>query len=880
MTDKTSISTDSHYIVALGFWLPCGRGNFYRDSEDRKLLKTDKKELIDGYQTEINREKYDTFQSSVFSRYIRVFSKMVSGDFIPIIPELRRDKLTSDPEGLIFYSEDLTQVEGLKIPGYTDSDQPIKKIIFIFNDKGFNIIFAIVSQSKETDDGRKKSEKNKIYKYLEAFVISKIYGSKNISISKTKENFEDEKIIKNDDKYDGILTFFQLNLIMEGLFNPDFHPRKFFDYSSSETEIKEIDNKYTLNKFSRKIVTCLVNTKQYDEISSRTIELFVNNVEQSKFILFYDFIFKDSNITIEILRQFLKNISTDCLLDLKWDIESCRRALLSGMLNSVHKQDRLKQLESRDKDSKALHMDGANEAQLRGYAMLIAAKLPLILNVNRYLVIVYDSYENKKEREQIEFLFEDWSGLVQAIDENMSKLERAIEQSRMDILLLEQQQIRAEQETMAEIERVREKNGNISGGSDGGSSAIGENNNHIAMMAFLLAVLIFTKVAVRNEKGELVGEETYIVIFKFLFNWKQLIGLTREFFDTVIIYLIPIFIIVLALFIVAARKSPSLHELLLDKYEYFEKNIYLKLYWAIKDKNLLVSEHFNKNNNNNQQTTKIDVRSYVDKKEFKSIVNEYKSEAKSLKLPIIKQKIIIELRKASALEKVAFTLMIVLFFVYLSLHLVQHLRMTRHYNASLLVIQVLILSVAVFAIFWGGKILEEIERHKKDSKIKDHKKSNYYYEMDIRIQRPINRLAVKLLTRHKSFKYDIILSQATGTKEFPLEIFRDSYKAEYLNGNEIHHKIYFDCNIPLEYEELAKAYLTFEIIEQKRASDVADKGHMYLFNEFRFVCLTNRKLESKEISRIEEIVKQYFINQHLSYTYKLEYINKNLSIFS
>jgi hypothetical protein len=133
------------------------------------------------------------------------------------------------------------------------------------------------------------------------------------------------------------------------------------------------------------------------------------------------------------------------------------------------------------------------------------------------------------------------------------------------------------------------------------------------------------------------------------------------------------------------------------------------------------------------------------------------------------------------------------------------------------------------------------------------------YEMDVRIQLPIDKDYVDKLTSGKP-------NYTSSKPNEEIEINRDSYKAEYFSGTEIHHKIYFEAPIRLptnmnsRLEDLPKAYLTFEIIEQKRASADSEKGHLYLFNEFRFVLLTFEELSNEEISEVEKIVKEQFIN--------------------
>jgi hypothetical protein len=836
MTTLTPSSTDSYQVVALGFWLPCGRGNFYRNSEDGELFKPGKKELADKYKEKIRKD--EVLQSSSINRFIKVLGEIDGGTIIPIIPNSRRKKVDSDPEGIVFYLEAI----GINV----------EKIIFLSNEKGFNILIGFIYHYEEN--------KAKVDKILLDFVTTKICGSRNITISNIKENFkksDKQERIPEGYEYDGILPFFQLNLITEGLFNPDFDPRKFFNSSPDKVKIQKVDDRYSLKKFSRKIISSpiIINENSSDHLEMR--KFFENKDKKSgeeledDIINVYDHIFKESEVTTEILRQFLKNISADCLLDLKWDIESCRRNLLNVMLNSIHKQDRLNQLESRDRDAKDSYMRGSNEAQLRGYAMFISAKLPLILNVNRHINTVYNSYLKSASKEQIRPLFDDWHGLVEAIDENISRLDRAIEQSRMDTLLLEQQQIRAEQETMAEIERVRERNGNNGSGGDGGSSAIGLNNNHIAMMALLLAIILFPKITVKNGSGDLVTEEIYIILFKYLFEKGKFIYPIEEYLTDFLFLFIPclIFSFIIALTFSRIFYPDFTKSCINYLYKWCENKLYQLIYFFVKGRNFY--EWFTGTFNLfrhlithrklpavlNISKTSIDVKLKATKSLFKEQINNSR-----------KSKI-----------KHVYGILLFLSAIEVTLCLEHFWRINKSPNKSFVLIQITTLLTIFLVIFWSGKLLEAYERHKKDDEIEGQKKAKFYYEMDVRIQLPITKDYVNKLTSGKP----IYISDTLNEK---IEIKRDSYKAEYFSGAEIHHKIYFEApirlstNLKYKLEELPKAYLTFEIIEQQRASSDLKEGHLYLFNEFRFVLLTFEELSNDEISEVEEIVKKQFIN--------------------
>jgi hypothetical protein len=790
MNSQVRSSVDSYNVVALGFWLPCGRGNFYRRSdEDDELLELIKKCLAtNNLSTEIKKKEgekgkeYGTFESSIFSRYIKIFSEISTGKFIPVLSSAMQD-FESDPESVIFYSEDLSQVKELKIHN-GQSYQPIKKILFAFNNNGFNILFAII-RSIEIGKEKRKNEEEKIHKILSNFIKNKIAGSDNISISDLKKRFSDKKIDDNK-KYNGILTFFQLNLVTEGLFNPDFHPGKFFDPSTKDEDqvtvtIKDtgtIDSEYSLNNFSDKIVARLSKTQDDSTNYLEIINFFESKDKYVDSEASNAFIFQKNDFAVKILGRFLKNISTDCLLDLKWSIESCRRSMLDQMIGSIHKNDELNQLEFNN--SKAKYMAEANEAQLRGYTMLVSAKMPLILNISRYIESAYASCENSN---LIQGLFEDWSRTVGAIDQNISRLENTISQSRTDSLLLEQQQIRAEQETMAEIERVRERKGSNNAG-DGSSSAISLTNNLTAIMAFLLAVAIFIKITPYKGKiGE--AEEVYIVFFKWLFNEPKSLEKICDFIRFFVIPLIPLVLLTLIYIMCYTLKIRDIRTI-----PRFFRKLNFSFFWRL-------------------------VICFII----------------GLTLSLVVQHLSFD-GDLSFITKPSETW-----------HLI------KSSPEGVAIFQIMGMSILIITMYVFAYGIEKFQTYINNNEIK-----KYYYEIDIRIQRPISTNTVNKIISDdfKSFfESNEILS-----------IKRDSYKAEYLSDNEIHHKIYFEAEISLDTLKLGEnektAYLTYEIIQQKRAGE-----QCYYFNEFRFVCVTDKKLENGEISIMKQIVRDDFINKKL-----------------
>jgi hypothetical protein len=182
----------------------------------------------------------------------------------------------------------------------------------------------------------------------------------------------------------------------------------------------------------------------------------------------------NKNVRRDLLRQFLRFTSTDTLHMTKWRIESCSRLLLAKMIGIANLRRPLIQAEvpinheeEKNNRQEQYILVGANEGQLRGYVMLLAAKLPLIEGVQLYLQNNHDKLEELAGRadsdaarpfwEPINGLWRSWDSLLKSIRDSIAGLEQALEQANMDEMLAETQALRDEEETRAEIERIQER---------------------------------------------------------------------------------------------------------------------------------------------------------------------------------------------------------------------------------------------------------------------------------------------------------------------------------------------------------------------------------------------------------------------------------------
>ena len=147
------------------------------------------------------------------------------------------------------------------------------------------------------------------------------------------------------------------------------------------------------------------------------------------------------------------------------------------MMGALHRQNRLVQLNlsANVRERRPELAVGASEPQLRGYATLVSAKLPLILGVkemarlaNEHLTWMVNDSPERDDRTELENAELEnqlsrldgqllhWNMLLADLETNVDSLQSTIEHAWMDRMLYEQEQLRSEQELAAEIERSRQ----------------------------------------------------------------------------------------------------------------------------------------------------------------------------------------------------------------------------------------------------------------------------------------------------------------------------------------------------------------------------------------------------------------------------------------
>jgi hypothetical protein len=212
----------------------------------------------------------------------------------------------------------------------------------------------------------------------------------------------------------------------------------------------------------------------------------------------------------ELLGQFLRQTATETLELLKLRMESCSRALLGRMIARARLRQPFVQAEiplelppssvpgsagqQRFAQARYTISRFAPEVRLQGYITLVAAKLPLIDDVERFLQDSLDQLTAQTSSlpmpqditQTLSSTAHSWRALLQGVHNDVLALQRANEQDYMNQMLSNRDDARAEEETMAEIGRIRERI--ASSLSPASNLAVNVLSNMIAIAGLLVAL--------------------------------------------------------------------------------------------------------------------------------------------------------------------------------------------------------------------------------------------------------------------------------------------------------------------------------------------------------------------------------------------------------
>ena len=240
----------------------------------------------------------------------------------------------------------------------------------------------------------------------------------------------------------GVLSFYQLNVMLEGLCNQSLLPAVFFEhYLRAEewlaTRRRKSSMLTNLDDYIREITVAADASTPAGQMTT--------------------------------LHRFM-TISRGSLQWMRRSVESVRRSLLDQMMAVSHRQARLIQLDLAGIDyERTPEMTGeATESQMRGYVMLVATKLPLMFTIADGAKKAMTELAHRTEgprgpitdelqirMSELNSLVASWIALLDRLRINVGSLETAVVHDWQERLLYEQEQARSEQEAMAEIERSR-----------------------------------------------------------------------------------------------------------------------------------------------------------------------------------------------------------------------------------------------------------------------------------------------------------------------------------------------------------------------------------------------------------------------------------------
>jgi hypothetical protein len=239
------------------------------------------------------------------------------------------------------------------------------------------------------------------------------------------------------DDYDGLFGFFQLNALLGGLFYPGFRPGVFFESPFHLLEDAVVTAEVRSVYLDRVVKALVVTADPIAFCDGGILEQ--GSLERS---------------TRKALSKFLSVTREQSLMRLKWRVERARRHLLGEMLGALHRRHHLVQL--REALNPVEDFQDASADQVRGYVMMVSSKLPLVASLGTFLTDALDTCKAGAE-DELRSSLKQWERLVGDIEANIGGLERAIENAWMEATLYEQEQMRAEQEALAEIERARNR---------------------------------------------------------------------------------------------------------------------------------------------------------------------------------------------------------------------------------------------------------------------------------------------------------------------------------------------------------------------------------------------------------------------------------------
>jgi hypothetical protein len=491
--------TDPLYIAA-GCWLPVGQTNFYRPTDDHDDDLAGTYRLSHGY------PENSSLQASIYRRLRAVASAKGYSSILPLIPAFRVDYPDqSDPVSAILVADRTADP-------YWKNYAMLRRVSLFVGSDGFYLWIAEVAPEHGAELARARIQ---LQEHIGDCFCCRDCGDGPRDIDYKWRGEEPNNLSRYLEERHGILSLFQINTILEGMANYAFLPSQFFRETNNRSSAND---SFTIGHFVRSIGgTCRPESLAEAAADVANLEPMLNSADAIEGPL------SDSANALQkagwaaynkaldevsrrdLIRLFLRYTTAFTLQPLKWYIEAARRALLEETISIIHKPTPLVQIKPPASD-REYDFSPYNGDQIRGYVMLMAAKLPLIRNTAHYLGEACGSLDNgdgdnrgssddsnvgssTSMLRDVSAVLASWRALLIGLDENVNELEAAIQQVTSDKGLYEEEQIRAEQEAIAESERIRTRSesGSLETGKSGDGPAWGI---HFGNVFWLVAVVI------------------------------------------------------------------------------------------------------------------------------------------------------------------------------------------------------------------------------------------------------------------------------------------------------------------------------------------------------------------------------------------------------
>lgn len=256
--DHQSTESPLYQLVAMGFWLPCNHSAFFNHRTDLETLHTLHRR---GSVLSILPDRRKALQTSVFDRLVTALPyKGYTTAYS--VAHLNSDefKREGEPWGMLFTADPsqvkVTQVAAAQVgaddtiisdtecqveqnEATSDPDAPTfrwqgallpEAVALLVNHSGFYVWIAVYrSGNLPKQEDLEHALQEHIFDVVGGAHFSHYSGLRDDEEKVGSDAERNDSLMRYRDTMRGILTFFQLNIIQEGLYNSTLDPLVFFD---------------------------------------------------------------------------------------------------------------------------------------------------------------------------------------------------------------------------------------------------------------------------------------------------------------------------------------------------------------------------------------------------------------------------------------------------------------------------------------------------------------------------------------------------------------------------------------------------------------------------------------------------------------------------